>query len=97
MADTVTDSRTCNWKLYLRKGNNETATRNISFDVEDENLEMRIKPAMRDHIIPSLVGGGLSTVIQPSGWRDHDLTEEEYTCTGVEVKIITKSEVLLDI
>lgn len=96
MADTVTDSRVCTWKLTMTKGN-DVANRTISFDVENENLEMQIKPAMRDHIIPSLVGGGLSTAIQPTGWRDHDITEEEWHCTGVEVHIITKSDVLLDI
>lgn len=95
MADKTTTSSTCNWKLTLEKGN-ESVTRNISFDVENEGLMPDIKRAMQS-IMPSLVGGSLSTVIQPSGWRDSDIAEDEFHCTNVEVRLVTKTETLLDV
>lgn len=96
MADTIKETHTCNWNLTLQRGN-DTANRSITFDIENTALRPDIKDTMRDNIIPSLVGGGLSTVIQPTGWRDNDDTEEEWTCTGVEVKLVSKTETTLDI
>ena len=95
MADTIKETHTCNWDLTLQRGN-DTTNRSISFDIENTALRPDIKDAMRDNLIPSLTGG-MSKLIQPTGWRDNDETEEEWTCTGVEVKLVSKTETTLDI
>lgn len=95
MADKTKTTNACSWNLTLQRGN-ETTNRSISFDVENTALIPDIKPSMKNNIIPSLIGG-MSTIIQPTGWRDNDLTEEEWTCTGVEVKLVSKTETTLDI
>lgn len=95
MADTIKETHTCNWDLTLQRGN-DTTNRSISFDIENTALRPDIKDAMRDNLIPSLTSG-MSKLIQPTGWRDNDETEEEWTCTGVEVKLVSKTETTLDI
>lgn len=96
MADKVVTSKTCTWTLELTRGNN-VASRTITFDIVDDSLAPDIKAAMISNFIPSLVGGGLSTVIQPTGWRDNDVSEQEYHCTGIGAKVTSKTDMILDL
>lgn len=96
MADKTTTSQKVVVDLTLTRGD-DMKSRRLSFD----NFDSSILPDVKDYVIadlkPSLVGGGLSTFIQPSGWRDLDISEEEYTCTALAAKIVTTSEVELDL
>lgn len=96
MADTIKETHTCNLTLTLNNGN-EMKTRNLSFDIENTALRPDIKDALKEQIIPMLVGGGMSKAIQPTGWRDNDDAEEEWECLQVEAKLITKNELTLDL
>lgn len=96
MADSTTTNRQVVLDLTLTKGNDQKSRR-ISFDILDQNIMADIKDALVDSIVPSLVGGGLSTIVQPTGWRDYDLAEEEYTCTAVEAELVVKQTTKLDL
>lgn len=82
--------------LTLNNGE-DIKTRNLSFDIENTALKPNIKQALKTGIIPMLVGGGMSKAIQPTGWRDNDLTEEEWECLKVEAKLTTKNDLILDL
>lgn len=96
MADKTTTSKQVILDLSLARGN-ETASRRITFDNYDNTILPDVKDALKDQFIPSLVGGGLSTFIQPSGWRDSDEAEEEWRCTLVEAQVVTKTTTTLDL
>ena len=97
MADSVTTSSQVQLDLTLSRANSADVSRKLTFDILNDSIKADIKEAITNNFLPSLVGGGLSTFIQPSGWRDNDETEEEYVCKVVEAKIITKSEISLDL
>lgn len=97
MADKQTTTQQVQLDLTLSRANTADANRKLTFDVYNNSILPNVKDALIEQFIPSLVGGGLSTFIQPSGWRDTDESEEEYTCTLVQGKIITKTETTLDL
>ena len=97
MADRTTYTDQVVLDLTLSRANVEDENRRLTFDVYDETKLATIKLALVENFIPSLVGGGLSTLIQPSGWRDNDDDEDEYECTMVSGKLVRKTETVLDL
>lgn len=96
MADQAVTTKQIVLDLTLSK-DNEVETRRITFDNNNDAILPDVKDALKEQFIPSLVGGGLSHFIQPSGWRDEDEAEEEWACTLVEAQIITKTVNTLDL
>jgi len=98
MADTTKTSNSCYIDLTLSQENYDSQTRRLTFDIADTSLIPHIKTAILiGGIQESLVGGGLSKMIQPSNWRDSDETEEEWTCTSIAAGLITKTETDFDL
>lgn len=98
MADKTSTTNQCYIDLTLSRSDNTQQNRRLTFDVADTSLLPNIKPAILfGGIQDSLVGGGLSTFIQPSNWRDSDDEEEEWTCTGIAAGLITKTETEFDL
>lgn len=96
MADQSVTTKQIVLDLTLSK-DNEVKTRRLTFDNSNDAILPDVKDALKEQFIPSLVGGGLSHFIQPSGWRDDDETEEEWACTLVEAQIISKTVNTLDL
>lgn len=97
MADTTKTVNQVYLDLSLSKDNGATqVNRRVTFDCHNNNLLPDAKAAVRSQLIPSLVGGGLSTLIQPNGWRDYDEQEEEYSCINVEAGLISKTTTEFD-
>lgn len=93
MADKITRTNQCVLDLTLSK-NDDIKTRRITFDATSPAA---IKDFLLDGFQDSLVGGGYSTFFQPTGWRDYDETDAEYTCTGLKAFIVSKTETELDL
>lgn len=93
MADKTTETNQCVLDLSLSKGD-DLKTRRLTFDAL---APVAVKDFLENGFKASLVGGGYSTFFQPSGWRDNDETEDEYTCTGLKATVVTKTETELDI
>ena len=96
MADKTSTVKQVVLDLTLARGN-ETTSRKITFDNFNDAILPDVKDALKEQFIPSLVGGGLSTLIQPSGWRDSDEAEEEWVCQIVEGQIVSKTTSILDL
>lgn len=98
MADTTKTTNSCYLDLTLTKDAATQQTRRLTFDIVDQTKIPTIKQAIVfGGIQDSLVGGGLSTFIQPTSWRDEDDEEEEWTCTAISAGLITKTETEFDL
>lgn len=95
MADSTTTTRTAYMDLTLTNGEN-VKTRRLSFEMHGNVTPVMLPPAMVE-FRDSLVGGGLSTFIQPSGWKDDDTEEDEYKCTGFAAGYTLKEDTKFDL
>lgn len=78
-----------------------TDTTSRSFSIDDALYEaggqaaVRFKTAAAD--LANFLTGEGNTLIQPTGWRDSDSTEAEWTTTSVEIKTISSVTTTLDL
>lgn len=74
----------------LQRGEDVT-TRTIDIpnpitDTESTELQNAVNTA---NTLYTGSGGGMNTFVQPSTWRDAQITEEQWTTTGVRYEVVT--------
>lgn len=92
MADLSKTTKNITYYLQLTRGM-ESASRTLSFDVNDITSELRDNAKL---IGQSIAGGAFKYFFQPNNWRDSDQTEEAFECTGYDLKLTVKTETTVD-
>lgn len=92
MAATTTELYRANFKCTLQRGT-ENESRNIYFDSNFKSVDSIASAA--ESVAESLVGA-YNKFIQPTGWRDNDVTEDEWITIGVTPSIEHNIEITLD-
>ena len=92
MSETKT-TRTASFGLNLQNNNqpNDTTTRTISFDVAET-----VHAGMVESAASLFSAASLSSVFQPTSWRDSEGTEDVYILTSIEPELTEKTVTKLD-
>ena len=92
MADQMKTTNSFTFNLSFDDG----SSRNFSIDVYAGSSYLAdavdYAKALRDKFT-----GVYKYVLQPTGWRDSDTSEEAKTCTGCELKLVQKTETRFDV
>ena len=89
MADKTTTTRTAEFQLTLTRGN-EIAERSISFEMTNTSTPFNLKD------VAASLAGDYKYIVQPTGWRDSDTTEEAWQVSQVKPLYISKSVTTLN-
>lgn len=92
MASIITENYRANFKCTLQQGT-ENMSRNIYFDSYIQDMASIATAA---NLIAQSLVGGYNKFIQPTGWRDNDTAEDEWTTIGVTPIIEHTIEQTLD-
>ena len=93
LRDTIKNTNSAVFTLTLNLAGELPTSRTITIDFirYDESTAREDIGSFR-----SLLLNKFNKFIQPNGWRDADITEEEWTITAVEAKITAKQEIKFD-
>lgn len=85
MADITSQISTLSIKLTMYRASDES-TKTRTFSVRDPAINEENPEPFRQSLqaLQNFLLGDGKTLIQPTGWRDDDTTEDEYTTTAVE-------------
>ncbi len=85
MADVVNEISTLSIKLTMYRDSDES-TKTRTFSVRDPAVSEQESDTFRQSLqaLQNFLLGDGKTLIQPTGWRDDDTTEDEYVTTAVE-------------
>lgn len=85
MADVVNEISTLSIKLTMYRASDES-TKTRTFSVRDPAVSEEESDTFRQSLqaLQNFLLGDGKTLIQPTGWRDEDTTEDEYVTTAVE-------------
>lgn len=95
MADSISSSYQVQFDLQLKTTGGDMSSRTLTFDTTREYNQSLANDVKS--VAMSLYGGPYDWVIQPTNWRDSDVSEEAYQVDKVEARLITKTVNSLDL